>query len=392
VTSPSPPTFLFAGGGTGGHLYPGIAIARALAAIQPGSRALFLCSDRPIDAKILTDEGVEFRPTPARPFGVRPRALVRFLRSWGASVRFGREVIREARARGPVHIVALGGFVAAPVVQAGRVERVPVTMVNLDAIPGKANRLIARRIASAPVRGAGIFTTLAVPPSHTYAAGWTLVPPIVRPAALARGTPAECRSRLGLDPDRPTLMVTGGSLGASTINTLLLDLARSRPEALKGWQVLHQTGAKQGDQMGPQLESAYAAAGARAIVVPFVAAMGDWWGAADLAISRAGAGSVAEAWANAVPTVFLPYPHHRDQHQRHNAEPLTRAGGDGGGGAVLLTDHVDAAANLAAAAPILTDLLGDAPRRARMREALRSLGPADGAERIARAIVGAAGG
>lgn len=391
---PPSTTFIFAGGGTGGHLYPGLAIARAIADLDPDVRSLFLCSDRPIDSKILTEEGADFRVTAARPFGLRPRTLVRFLNSWGRTVRLGREVIREARGgrRGkgsqPVHVVAMGGFVAAPIVQAARVERTPATMVNLDAIPGKANRLIASRLASAPVRGAGVFTTLAVPASHAYAKDWTLVPPIVRPAALApRGlSPADCRRELGLDPDRPTLMVTGGSLGASSINAFLLGFARARPQLLKGWQVLHQTGAKTGDQIGPQLEQAYAAAGARAVVVPFVSGIGLWWGAADLAVSRAGAGSVAEAWANGVPALFLPYPHHKDQHQRHNAEPLERAGG-----AVIADDRVEPQANLEHLAPVLAPLLADPARRTQMRAALRALGPADGAERIARALLGLAG-
>src|SRR5690606_31984658 len=104
--------------------------------------------------------------------------------------------------------------------------------------------------------------------------------------------------------------------------------------------------------------------------------------AADLAVSRAGAGSVAEAWANGVPAVFLPYPYHRDEHQRLNAEPLRAAGA-----ALAIQDRIAEAANTAEAGRAMVGLLGDESRRASMRAALRRLGPADGAERIARMLL-----
>ena len=106
--------------------------------------------------------------------------------------------------------------------------------------------------------------------------------------------------------------------------------------------------------------------------------MGDAWGAADLAISRAGASSVAEAAANAVPTIFLPYPWHRDLHQRRNAEPLVAAGG-----AMLIEDRIEAPRNLAGVGPTLQELLVDDLRRQAMREALRSAAPADAAMTVA---------
>ena len=144
---------LFAGGGTGGHIFPALAIAERLDA---ASRRVFICSDRAPDAEILRKERADFRVIPAKPFGVRPRALVMFLRSWGPSVRAARAIIRQSRAGGAeATVVAMGGFVAAPVAQAARAEGVPVLLVNMDAVPGKANRWIARRAArvvtSAPV-------------------------------------------------------------------------------------------------------------------------------------------------------------------------------------------------------------------------------------------------
>lgn len=358
-------TFLFAGGGTGGHIFPGLAIAEELRARDPSARCVFLCSDRPLDAEILTREGAEFRPLAARPPGLRPRTLYRFARSWGPSVRGARNMIAGEGGRGrSVRVVAMGGFVAAPGAQAGRAERVPVLLVNMDAVPGKANRWIARRASR-------VVSACRAP---GFAPPWEQVPPIVRRAARGTGDAAASRGLLGLNPALPTLLVTGASQGARSVNRLMTRLLEDQPLALQGWQVVHQTGAGE----DAAVTEAYARAGVPALVKPFFSAMGEAWGAADLAISRAGAGSVAEAWANRVPTVFLPYPYHRDQHQRHNALALEEVGG-----AVIVEDLIDEERNAAGAGKVILRIIRDLGERQRMAAALRRLGPADGAARIA---------
>lgn len=363
-------TIFFAGGGTGGHIFPAIAIAEQVARSHPGARCVFVCSERPLDAEILRAQTLggrpaEFHAIPAQPFGVRPRALLRFLRTWGASIRASRGLIRGAQ--GPVAMVCLGGFVAAPAAQAARVERVPTLLVNLDAVPGLANRWIAR------------FASRVVTSNPAPGRAWKAVPPIVREAALGRESPAECRRSLGLDPALPVLLVTGASQGASSINGFMRAFVARSDRPLAGWQVIHQTG-KTDTQ---ECRAAYAAAGVPAVVQAFFDGMGACWGAAEAAVSRAGAGSVAEVWAARVPTLFLPYPYHRDQHQRFNAAPLERAGG-----ALICSDQVDPARNLASLGPVLAELLGSAQRREALRAGLASLGPADGAARCAAEIAG----
>ncbi len=367
-------TFIFAGGGTGGHLFPALAIATALAERLGATnvRSVFVCSDRPLDAEILTAEDVEHVALHARPFSIRPRGFARFARHWGQSVRESRLLIQRLRREHPdsqLHLVAMGGFVAPPVVQAARVERLPISLVNLDAVPGKANRWVARRAGQ-------VLTAARV--TARYAAGWTQVGPIVRPTALARGTREECRQRLGLDPSRPTLLICGGSQGARSINLFMLEFAKAHSGALQPWQILHQTGAGEAEAVA----LAYEGHQITATVQPFVAEMGDWWGAADLAVARSGAGTCAEAWANRVPCLFLPYPFHKDQHQRHNAAALTEAGG-----AVIETDLIDPAKNVDQAGRTLLELLQDAPKRDRMRQGLAALGPADGASRVAQLLL-----
>lgn len=380
-------TYILAGGGSGGHIYPGLAIAAELERLGTlqGRRVqtLMVCSDRSIDNQILTKAGAKFVAAPAKPIVVRPRGILRFLRSWGPSVRLGRRLISEHRSddhngtSSKVVLVAMGGFVAAPMAQAARAERIPTAMVNLDAVPGKANRWIAKRL-----RGKGPIFTAARVADRVLASEWIEVPPIVRAGARRSGTVEECRRRLGLNPSRPVLMVTGGSQGVRTINRFMAAFAGS-PEAaaaLKAgnWMVLHQTGKNE----DAEASEAFRAAGIEARVQPFVDSMGDWWGAADLVIATAGAGNVAEVWSSKVPALFMPYPYHKDQHQRFNAQSLLDAGG-----AVVCQDHIDPALNLREVGPTLHELLSSPTRRESMRDALAKLGPADGATRIAERLL-----
>ena len=208
--------------------------------------------------------------------------------------------------------------------------------------------------------------------------GWTEIPPIVRRDAMAPGDGAECRRMLGLDPDRPTVLVCGGSQGARSINLFMAAFVDRHRDLLRPWQVIHQCGDKDEDDV----RYAYEASSVPALVTPFLDPMGPAWGAADLAVSRAGAGSVGEAWANRVPTIFMPYPFHKDQHQKRNAAVLVEAGG-----AVVVEDRIEAGANAErAAGEALRRLLGDAGARAAMRTALAGLGTTNGAEQVAGAI------
>jgi len=375
-----PTTFLFAGGGTGGHLFPGLAIAEQLAAqcsaaggggstgTKGGIKAVFACSTRPLDAEILRTQCVEFHPIPAEPFGLSPRRLVKFLTSWSGAVRASRDLIRAQGGAPTVHVVAMGGFVAAPFAHAARAENVPVTLVNLDAVPGRANRWIARR--------AGAIFTSAEVDKPSGGTKWTLVPPIVRKQAMPPGPPELCRARFKLEPNRPTLLVTGASQGAKSINDFLIAmLERSRDAFIAhGWQVIHQTGKGEVERV----RAAYAQAKVHAVTDQFIEDMGAAWGAADLAVSRAGAGSVAEAWAAKVPAIFMPYPYHKDEHQRINALPLERAGV-----CVIAKDLIDPSLNADQIGPTLIDLLTHPDKRAGMRTGFATLGPADGANRIA---------
>jgi UDP-N-acetylglucosamine--N-acetylmuramyl-(pentapeptide) pyrophosphoryl-undecaprenol N-acetylglucosamine transferase len=368
AVTPQQGSIVFAGGGSGGHLSPGLAIAERLITVAPEIGSVFLCSDRKVDAMMLREAGANFVSMPARPPSLRPVALLRFVRAWFAAGAAAERALREHGAR---HVVSLGGFVSAPVVRRARRMGIPVTLLNLDATPGRANRSVARWASHvwSAVRAKGL-------------PGWdgsvTGFP--VRRSAIAPGDAARCRVELGLDPARHTLLVTGASQGATSLNRFMPHFAEQRASLLAGWQVLHLAGSMPDAEIAA-LADRYARAGVQAKVIPFLHRMGLAWGAADVALTRAGANSVAEAALNRVPCLFVPYPYHRDLHQRENARELVEAGA-----AAIALDAIEPEANMQVMGRLLESLVTDGPARDRMAAALAAQPRVDAAERIARRL------
>lgn len=354
-------TILFAGGGSGGHIFPNLAIAERLRDVRGDVAAHFLVSTRPLDAQVLSELGVAFSALPVQPI---PRSPVQWLRWWGnwrRSVARVRQLIRE---KNVAAVVATGGFVSGPAVIAAKRCGVPVALVSLDAVPGKANRWMARKATQ-------VFTVHPVPDwPRAVHVGMPL-----RRNVIGAGNAAEARRSFGLDPIAPTILICGGSQGAETLNDLMAELAqRGTLKSLGSVQVLHLCGTS----AESRLQKSYADAGVRAAVLAFCDRMADAWFAATVSITRCGAGGVAEAWANAIPAIFLPYPFHKDQHQRLNAEPLVKLGGG-----ILLDDHIDAATNAEQITPVLAELLRDEKKRAAMIDVMRKHAPPNGTEVIA---------
>jgi UDP-N-acetylglucosamine--N-acetylmuramyl-(pentapeptide) pyrophosphoryl-undecaprenol N-acetylglucosamine transferase len=183
-----------------------------------------------------------------------------------------------------------------------------------------------------------------------------------------------------LEPDRPTLLVTGASQGSASLNALLAALLSERAADFAGWQIIHLAGDR--PEAIESSRQACADAGIPAIVEPFTSRMGLAWGAADLAMSRAGASSVAEAMANAVPTVFLPYPYHADQHQRRHVEPYVEAGL-----AWVVVDAVAPERNLPVAGRLIRELLRRADVLAETRGRLVDRSPPDAASAITQRLL-----
>lgn len=372
------PWFVFAGGGTGGHLYPALAVVEALRARRPDAAVSFFCTDRPIDREILGKAQIEARPQMVQAFPARPTRWPTFLMTWFRSLKHCRQAFRVRR---PTAVVGAGGYASGPPVQVAMKMGIPTFLLNPDAVPGRANRHMGAKASLT-----GIFAQWEVTKKYfPLNAPVEVVGCPVRRAffeQVGAAGQAEALQSFGLRADRPMLLVTGASQGARTINEAMLLLADE--VAAAGWQVLHLSGQGEFERM----QQAYAAVRERHpdagpfVVLAFTDRMGQAMTAADVVVSRAGASTLAELLVAGKPSILLPYPYHRDQHQRHNAEVLVDAGA-----AILMDDLKDGAQNAARLRPILRNLLTDRDKCAAMSHAAGAMGRPDAAEKIASRLL-----
>jgi UDP-N-acetylglucosamine--N-acetylmuramyl-(pentapeptide) pyrophosphoryl-undecaprenol N-acetylglucosamine transferase len=363
-------TILLAGGGTGGHLYPGIAVAQSLQRILPQAKPVFLCTARDIDRVILAPTGFEAIPQPIVPPPPKKTsvgALLRFWKSWRETKDQVRRLVRERR---PAAVLGLGGYAAGVAVKYAATHRIPTAILNQDVIPGKANQFLMRY---ARVVCCQFAATEGFAPEYRGKLKVTGCP--IRSDIRRLPPRSEAAARLGLDPLLNTLLITGASQGAMTVNEAMLSLAGTI--TLNGWQILHLAGREHGDAV----RQGYREKEVPARVIDFTPEMADIWAVADLVISRSGASSCAELTACGIPSILMPYPFHKDLHQRANAKALTE-----GGAAILVDDEKDAKKNADKLRPILQSLLYDGPKRKTMSEAARTLGRPDAADTVASLI------
>jgi len=360
-------SYLLAGGGTAGHVNPLLAVAAELRRRDPDVRVTALGTSEGLEAELVPAAGLHLALVPRVPIPRRPTLdLVRVPARLRAAVRAAGAAIDAA---GADVVVGFGGYVAAPAYLAARRRGVPVVVHEANARPGLANRLGARWAAAVavtfpgtPLRGA-VLTGLPLRPEIA-----ALVTRSAAEAALAR---TEARAALGLDPARRTVLVSGGSLGAVSIN-------RAAAEAgavlvASGAQVLHLTGA------GKDAEVRDAAPAAHYHVREYLPEMHLAYAAADLVVCRAGAGMVSELAALGLPAVYVPLPIGNGE-QRRNAESVVDAGGG------ILVDDAELSAEW-----LVTHVAGmDEASLAAMARAARSVGIRDGAARVAELVTGAA--
>jgi UDP-N-acetylglucosamine--N-acetylmuramyl-(pentapeptide) pyrophosphoryl-undecaprenol N-acetylglucosamine transferase len=364
-------TYIFAGGGTGGHLYPGLAVAAELAAIEPGAQIVFACSNRAIDRKILDPLPYAVVPQPILPLPRGLREILPFLRSYRASARQSRDMIADLK---PAAVLGLGGFAAGPVVVRAAKQGVRRAFLNPDAVPGKANRLLARHAEA-------IFTQFDETVGHfprRYHGKVRCVGCPIR-SNFAAAVRQEGLSLFGLREGPRTLLVFGGSLGAESISLSIEALAGDLCGLAGAWQVLHVSGSPK----APAIEEKLKAAGLSVKTLAYCHRMDLAYAAADLVLARAGAGTVAELTATATPSILMPYPYHKDQHQRLNAAALASTGA-----AVLCDDAKDPVANAASLRRMMLPLMADPAALEKMRAAARGLAKPDAARQVAEWLAG----
>ncbi|MBL9175821.1 MAG: undecaprenyldiphospho-muramoylpentapeptide beta-N-acetylglucosaminyltransferase [Verrucomicrobiales bacterium] len=348
-------------GGTGGHVFPGLAVAHALAA--RGIEVVLFVSPKDIDRRSLHGRAAGFRVECLPMVGLTRGNLPLFLRALWRGYRVSLGIFSEWL---PDAVLGMGGFTSAGPILAGWRRGAFCCFHESNAVPGRANRWLAR-LADAGFVGfsstAGRFPVRRI---------WVTGTP-VRTEFRTANREAACAA-LGLDPVRPVLLVMGGSQGARGVNQLVVAAVPGLADRFPTLQFCHLTGVS--DQEA--VRTAYASAGVPALVQPFSDRMDQLMTAATVAVSRSGASSLAELAAVRLPAVLIPYPDATDDHQRLNAEVFASAG------AARILDQVTAGPGDLVSA--LTDLLADPHLRDSMRDALSELDAPDAAERIADGI------
>jgi UDP-N-acetylglucosamine--N-acetylmuramyl-(pentapeptide) pyrophosphoryl-undecaprenol N-acetylglucosamine transferase len=366
-------TVLVAGGGTAGHVFPAITVARELTALAPDVEPVFVGVRDRLEARLVPEAGFPLHLIEATAV---PRGLSPELARLPGAVRAGvRSCVALARETSAVGAITFGGYVSFPLDRAAAKLGLPLVVHEQNSVPGLANRVAGRWADRVAVTFPG--SSHRFPhPERCVVTGNPVREDVValdRPAMRAAA-----RTRFGLDPDRPTLLVFGGSQGAQSINRAVVaahprwsspDLqvlhaagSRDYPAAARGWEVTRTK------VSGPHVK-----------LMDFIEVMADAYAAADVVVCRAGATSIAELTALGIPAVLVPYPHATADHQTHNARALERAGG----AIVIPDDELDGARLVAAAEPLLLD----ADRHAAVARASRAFGRPDAARNVARLLL-----
>ncbi len=303
-----------AGGGTAGHTSPLIATVAALRAAEPGIHVTAIGTPRGLETTVIPAAGIDLRLIDPVPLPRRLSAdLLRVPLRLRAAIAQARRVLLE---RDADVLVGFGGYVSMPAYLAARRLGVPVIIHEQNAVPGLANKVAARFARRTLVS----FPDTPLPGAEFI--GMPLRPELIRLAEQGRAAGRErAASVFGLDPHRPTLLVSGGSQGARSINTAL---AGARADLLsRGVQILHVIGPRNFGETDVVVTDE--ATGARYVPVAFVEHMEDAYAAADLMLGRSGAGTVVETAVVGLPSILVPLPHGNGE-QGRNADPLARAG------------------------------------------------------------------
>ncbi|KQV23681.1 MULTISPECIES: glycosyltransferase [unclassified Kitasatospora] len=355
-------------GGTGGHIYPGLALAEALRRADPGAEISFVGTERGLETELIPAAGYRLHTVDMIPFdaslGLRRYLLPAALLKSGVQCR---EILRAQRAQ---VAVGMGGYPSAPVIVGARLAGLPSVVHESNAVPGRANRFAARLT---PHLALAFDRTRDHLPSGADAetVGMPLVGAV---AGLDRvALRAEARVRLGVPPGARLLLFNGGSLGAARLTEAALGLAE-RWRARSDVRLLVKTGPAALDAVRERL-----GANPVAEAVPYLDRMDLAYAAADLVVCRAGSATVAELASVGVPAVLVPYPHAPHDHQTHNARVLTDAGAG-----LLLPDAECTTARLAA---LVEPLLADPARLAVMGRAADPGTHAEAADLLAAKVL-----
>jgi UDP-N-acetylglucosamine--N-acetylmuramyl-(pentapeptide) pyrophosphoryl-undecaprenol N-acetylglucosamine transferase len=361
--------FFFAGGGTGGHIYPGLAVAEQIAKLEPTAKIRFFCSTRDIDSRILKQTGIECIKLPAQGLSFRPGRLFDFCTSFFKSFKVAKRTITSNK---NAMVIGIGGYVAAPVCLAAHKLKVPVVLLNVDILPGRANKIIAHWADEIFVQFVETAEQFAKTKAKIDVVGCPLR------SGFSNPQPHRAIEQLGLDESKKTLLITGASSGSENINRTVCSLLEKLDGFTADWQIVHLTGDK---NYNPVIDK-YKGAKISHKVLGYYDDMADLLAAADLVIGRSGAVSVAEYAAAAVPSICMPYPYHKDRHQYLNAGKLVEAGA-----AVIVDDLPDKKERAEWLWEELERLMKDDEKRKDMKSKCEAVARKDAARKIAEKLL-----
>lgn len=355
--------FVFAGGGSGGHLYPGIAVAEELLRRDSECEVCFAGSERGIERVVLAGMPFSHRALPITSTASLTRRPFRFAGSLVESVRASLGMLDDLQ---PEHVIGLGGFASVPMGLAALRRGIPLTLLEQNVVPGRATSLLARFANRVCV-------------SFNETASY--LPASVAVEVTGNPLRAEVRDLAAKpsgsgSPTRGTLLVLGGSQGARGVNRMAVFALTELRNALRGWRVMHQSGERDCDEV----RRAYVAAGVEAVVSSFFNDLPRLYRDAELVITRAGGTTLAELAAFGAPAIVIPYPGSVRDHQQRNAEHYGRSGG-----AEIVAEGPEAEKRMLLS---LGGLLNDTKRRAAMGAAMRRNTKIDAASHVADLIVG----
>lgn len=298
---------LITAGGTGGHVYPAMALAKQLLK-ECGDLDLLFVGGGLKSNRYFDRDSFSFQEVPCGTFHKNPLVCARSMGHIAQGVWQSTRIIKAYK---PDLVVGFGSFYTLPTLLSAKLQNIPIILHEANRIPGKVNRLLSKYVA---------LTGVHFPDTGQHLKGNTCQASIPLREGYKIGviSPAEARNYFQLDPDLLTLLVFGGSQGARAINQLFFDAAISLPASIvRQLQVLHITG---DSVLQKRLQDKYTEHGIKACVKVFETRMDMAWRAADLMVSRAGAGTVAEQLEFEVPGILIPFPHAADNHQEKNAD------------------------------------------------------------------------
>jgi UDP-N-acetylglucosamine--N-acetylmuramyl-(pentapeptide) pyrophosphoryl-undecaprenol N-acetylglucosamine transferase len=355
---------VIAGGGTGGHLYPGIAVARELMARLPDAQVTFVGTAAGIEARVIPREG--FALDVIRSAGLKGKSVAALARGVGLLPLSALDAWRVLSRRQPSVVVGVGGYSSGPVVALAALRGIPTLLMEQNAMPGVTNRTLARLVRAAAVT---YDESLAFFGRKAFVSGNPVRPEFFT-AADTSDTGQQTYDGQTAPPGAARVLVFGGSQGAHAINVAMVEAAPRLAPAASRLAITHQTGERDLEMV----RDGYRRAGFEARVEPFLFAMDREMKAADLVICRAGATTLAELTACGRPSILIPLPTATDDHQRRNAQALVAHGA-----AQMIEQRELTGERLAHE---ITALAADGERRRAMRENARRMARPDAARII----------